>query len=163
VLSKATKNSNRRALMNVVDAIRIEEFRQFKREIRGSREYEVVGIDVAKEKHHAFFGTAMGKTLLRRLVISNDLEGFCKLTEQAEALKTQAGLKKVVYGLEPTGDYHKPLGEHLIKCAKLVVLVSGVALNRNRELLDGRWDKNDDKDAANVADLIGQGKCMFYV
>jgi transposase len=68
----------------------------------------------------------------------------------------------VVYGLEPTGDYHKPLGEHLIKCAKLVVLVSGVALRRNRELLDGRWDKNDVKDAANVADLISQGKCMFY-
>ena len=97
--------------MNVVNSIRIEEFRQFKKEIRRSREYEVVGIDVAKEKHHAFFGTAMGRTLLRRLVIGNDLEGFCKLIEQAEALKVQAGLKKVVYGLEPTGDYHKPLGE----------------------------------------------------
>ena len=114
--------------MNEVDAIRIEQFRQFKKEIRGSREYEVVGIDVAKEKHHAFFGTAMGKTLLRRLVFENDLEGFCKLIEQAEALRVQEGLSKVVYGLEPTGDYHKPLGEHLIKCAKLVVLVSGVAL-----------------------------------
>jgi len=148
--------------MNEVDAIRIEQFRQFKKEIRGSREYEVVGIDVAKEKHHAFFGTATGKTLLRRLVIGNDLDGFCKLIEQAEALRVQEGLSKVVYGLEPTGDYHKPLGEHLIKCAKLVVLVSGVALRRNRELLDGRWDKNDVKDAANVADLISQGKCMFY-
>jgi transposase len=148
--------------MNEVDAIRIEQFRQFKKEIRGSREYEVVGIDVAKEKHHVFFGTAMGKTLLRRLVIGNDLEGFCRLIEQAEALRVQEGLSKVVYGLEPTGDYHKPLGEHLIKCAKLVVLVSGVALRRNRELLDGRWDKNDVKDAANVADLVVQGKCMFY-
>ena len=57
--------------MNEVDAIRIEQFRQFKKEIRGSREYEVVGIDVAKEKHHAFFGTATGKTLLRNLVIGN--------------------------------------------------------------------------------------------
>lgn len=51
--------------MNEADAIRIQQFRQFKKEIRGSREYEVVGIDVAKEKHHAFFGTAAGKTLLR--------------------------------------------------------------------------------------------------
>ena len=41
--------------MNETEAIRIEEFRQFKKEIRGSREYLVVGIDVAKEKHHAFF------------------------------------------------------------------------------------------------------------
>ena len=53
--------------MNEVDAIRIEVFRQFKKEIRGSKEYLIVGIDVAKEKHHAFFGTATGKTLLRRL------------------------------------------------------------------------------------------------
>lgn len=148
--------------MNEVDAIRIEEFRQFKKEIRGSREYEVVGIDVAKEKHYAFFGTAMGKTLLRRLVFENSVEGFCKLLDRAEELRIQEGLSKVAYGLEPTGDYHKPLGEHLIKCGKLVVLVSGVAVVRNRELLDGRWDKHDGKDAANVADLVAQGKCLFY-
>ena len=148
--------------MNETDAIRIEEFRQFKKEIRGSREYLVVGIDVAKEKHHAFFGTAMGKTILRGLVFENNLEGFCRLLEQSEALRVQEQLSKVVYGLEPTGNYHKPLGEHLIKCGKLVVLVSGVALKRNRELLDGRWDKHDVKDAANVADLMVQGKCIFY-
>jgi hypothetical protein len=38
----------------------------------------------------------------------------------------------------------------------MVVLVSGVAVKRNRELLDGRWDKHDTKDAANIADLISQ-------
>jgi hypothetical protein len=43
-----------------------------------------------------------------------------------------------------------------------VVLVSGNAVKRNRELLDGRWDKHDTKDAANVADLVSQGKCLFY-
>ena len=26
----------------------------------------------------------------------------------------------------------------------------------------GRWDKHDTKDAANVADLISQGKCLYY-
>jgi transposase len=35
-------------------------------------------------------------------------------------------------------------------------------VKKNRELLDGRWDKHDAKDAANVADLVGQGKCLFY-
>jgi hypothetical protein len=53
--------------MNQVDRIRLEEFRQFKKEIRGSAEYLIVGIDVAKDKHYAFFGTATGKTLFRRL------------------------------------------------------------------------------------------------
>jgi len=148
--------------MNEVDSIRLEEFRQLKNGIRGSKEHLIVGIDVAKERHHAFFGTATGKTLFKRLVFENTIEGFERLLIQTEALKVQHGLKKTVFGLEPTANYHKPLGEFLIKCAHGVVLVSGVAVKRNRELLDGRWDKHDTKDSANVADLISQGKCLFY-
>jgi transposase len=148
--------------MNETDRIRLEAFRQLKKEVRGSEEYLVVGIDVAKDKHHAFFGTATGKTLLRRLVFDNNIAGFERLLDQVRALKVQQGLRKVVFGLEPTANYHKPLGEHLIQCGHQVVLVSGVAVKHNRSLLDGRWDKHDDKDAANVADLISQGKCLFY-
>lgn len=148
--------------MNEVEDIRLKEFRQLKTEIRGSREYLIVGIDVAKGKHHAFFGTTLGKTLLRRLIFENTITGFRKLQNQVQALKATHGLEKVVYGLEPTANYHKPLGEYLIRSGATVVLVSGVAVKRNRELLDGRWDKHDDKDAANVADLISQGKCLFY-
>jgi transposase len=148
--------------MNETDRIRLEEFRQLKKEIRGSREYLIVGIDVAKERHHAFFGTATGKALLKRLIFDNTIEGFRKLRVQVEAIQVAQSLPKVVFGLEPTANYHKPLGEHLLKCGRMVVLVSGVAVKRNRELLDGRWDKHDTKDAANIADLISQGKCLFY-
>ena len=148
--------------MSEVDSIRLEEFRQLKKGIRGSKEHLIVGIDVAKERHHAFFGTATGKALFKRLVFENTIEGFERLLIHTEALKVQHGLKKTVFGLEPTANYHKPLGEFLIKCAHGVVLVSGVAVKRNRELLDGRWDKHDTKDSANVADLISQGKCLFY-
>ena len=148
--------------MNEEDRTRLEEFRQFRKEVRGSAEYLLVGIDVAKDKHHGFFGTATGKTLLRRWVFGNNLEGFRKLLVQAEALKVQEGLKEVVFGMEPTANYHKPLGEHLIRCGHKVVMVSGVAVKENRKSLDGRWDKHDVQDAANVADLISQGKCLFY-
>jgi len=64
---------DRRFLMNQVDRIRLEEFRQIRKEIRGSAEYLIVGIDVAKDRHVAFFGTAMGKTLFRRLFFDNNL------------------------------------------------------------------------------------------
>jgi transposase len=148
--------------MNQEDRSRLEEFRQFRKEVRGSAEYLLVGIDVAKEKHYAFFGTATGKTLFKRLVFENNLEGLEKLLVQAEAMKVQHGLKRVVFGMEPTGNYHKPLGEHLIRCGHGVVLVSGVAAHENRKTLDGRWDSNDTRDAANVADLVSQGKCLFY-
>jgi len=114
--------------MNEVDSIRLEQFRQLKREIRGSKQYLIVGIDVAKDKHNSFFGTPTGKTLLKRLVFENTIEGFERLLIQADALKVQHALKKTVFGLEPTATYHKPLGEFLIKAAYMVVLVSGVAL-----------------------------------
>ena len=148
--------------MDEVNRNRLEEFRQLRKEVRHSEEYLIVGIDIAKDRHYAFFGTATGKTLLRRLVFSNDHEGFRKLLDQAEALRVQHGLKKVVYGMEPTANYHKPLGEYLISLGRPVVLVSGVTVKRNRETLDGRWDKHDGKDSANVADLISQGKCLYY-
>jgi len=148
--------------MDGVDGIRLERFRQLRKDIRGSKKHLIVGIDIAKEKHYAFFGTANGKTLLKRLVFENDLDGFKKLMTHVRAVKVQNDLDKVVFGFEPTGNYHKPLAEHLIKCAQEVVLVAGTAVKKNRELLDGRWDKHDTKDSANVADLISQGKCLFY-
>ncbi|MCG7851523.1 MAG: IS110 family transposase, partial [Methanosarcinaceae archaeon] len=148
--------------MNNVDSTRLDQFRQIKKEIRGSRDYLIVGIDVAKHKNYAFYGTATGDTLLKRMIFENSIEGFEKLLAYAEAIKVENALSKVVFGLEPTANYHKPLAEYLIKCGYNVVFVSGVAVTRNRELLDGRWDKNDDKDSANVSDLISQGKCLYY-
>ena len=148
--------------MNVEDTNRREQFCQIKEEIVRSADYLLVGIDVAKDKHHAFMGSSTGKSLVRKLVFENNFQGFCKLLERSEAVKTQNALSKVVFGIEPTGNYHKPLGAHLIRCERDVVLVTGKAVKYNRELLDGRWDKNDTKDAANVADLLRQGKCLYY-
>src|SRR4030066_2028357 len=148
--------------MDEVNRNRLEEFRQLRKEIRHSEEYLIVGMDIAKDRHYAFFGTATGKALLKRIVFSNDHEGFRKLLDYAESLRVQHGLKKVVYGMEPTANYHKPLGEYLINLGRTVVLVCGVTVARNRESLDGRWDKHDGKDSANVADLISQGKCLYY-
>jgi transposase len=139
---------------------RLEEFRQLRTQIRGSQKHLIVGIDIAKEKHNAFFGTANGKTLFKRLIFENNKEGYEKLLLQTEALKVQNQLREVVFGMEPTANYHKPLGEYLITHGHHVVLVAGNAVKKNRELLDGRWDKHDMKDSANVTDLISQGKCQ---
>jgi len=119
--------------MNIEETIRREQFCQIKSEIRGSDDYLVVGIDVAKDKHHAFMGTADGKSLVRKLVFENNLDGYCKLLERSEAVKTQNALGKVVFGLEPTGNYHKPLGAHLIRCGRHVVLITGKAVKNNRK------------------------------
>ncbi len=70
-----------------------------KKEIRG-----IVGIDVAKEKHNAFFGTARGKTLLRNLTFDNTLDGFGKLLAMVDRIKVQYSLTAVVFGIEPTAN-----------------------------------------------------------
>jgi len=70
--------------MTVKDCTNVKEFRQLKKEIRGSKDHLIVGIDVAKDDHKAFFGTANGKTLLKRLIFKNDIEGFEKLLVHKE-------------------------------------------------------------------------------
>ena len=141
---------------------RIDLFRQIKEEIRGSRDYLIVGIDIAKEKHHAFFGDANGHAVLKKLVFDNNQQGFERLIAHTEEKKARLSLEKVVFGLEPTANYHKSLAEYLVRRGDALVMVSANATVKNRELLDGRWDKNDMKDSANVADLIAQGKCLYY-
>jgi len=130
--------------------------------VRGSEKHLLVGIDVAKCNHHAFFGTSNGRTLHKNLVFDNSTKSFESLRSLARDLQNQHGLVEVVYGVEPTASYHKPLAEYLIRQGEQVVYVSNVVVKNNRALLDGRWDKNDKKDAANVADLVGQGRCLYY-
>jgi transposase len=60
--------------MNSRKITRHEQFCQIQGEITGSDQYLVVGIDVAKDKHHAFMGTASGKVLLKKLIFENDLQ-----------------------------------------------------------------------------------------
>ena len=141
---------------------RLSLYRQLRAGIRGSDMHLIVGLDIAKEKHHAFFGTATGKVLCKQFSFPNSKEGVELLLSKTEILRLQHQLDTVVFGLEPTANYHKPLADYLVRHDQQVVQVSGVAVRQNRELLDGRWDKHDRKDAANVADLIAQGKCQFY-
>ena len=143
-------------------ATRLHWFRQFKGSAKRRKKVLIVGIDIAKDKHHAFMGTADGRSLRRRLIFENSLNGFADLLSHANRHLSSQDLGDVVFGVEPTSVYHKPLAEYLITMGYRVVYVTNNAIKKNRALLDGRWDKNDTKDAANVADLVSRGKCHFY-
>ena len=86
--------------MNEVDSIRLEQFRQIKKEIRGSSEYLIVGIDVAKYMNYAFYGTATGKTLLiiLRMSLNNQIKFL--MTKLLKYLRTCAHSVNCV-GLTP--------------------------------------------------------------
>jgi transposase len=148
--------------MKQEDLSRIERFRQFRKQIRGSDKYLTVGIDVAKSKHYATFATTQGRIGHKGLVFENNASGFEHLLTQVQFYQDRDGFEQVVFGLEPTSVYQKPLAEFLIQQDYLVVYVTNEAIKDNRRTLDGRWDKHDKKDSANVADLVGQGKCQYY-
>lgn len=148
--------------MNNTDISRVEQFRQFKNEIKGSKKYLIVGIDIAKSKHHASLVSAKGQRLRKGLIVENTASGFEHLLSMVQFYMSRDGFEDVVFGLEPTSVYHKPLAEFLIQQGYLVVYVSNEAIKKNRFLLDGRWNKNDRKDSLNVADLISLGKCQYY-
>jgi len=143
-------------------ANRLRWFRQFKENINASAHTLIVGIDIGKDTHHAFMGTAAGRTIHRRLIFENSIYGFDRLLFLIKQQMTDKQLSEVIIGVEPTGVYHKPLCEHLIGLGHHVVYVTNTAIKKNRALLDGRWDKNDTKDSANVADLVSRGRCHFY-
>ena len=68
---------------------------------------------MGKNKHHAFMGSANGISLYRKLIFENNLNGFSRLVNSADLIKAQNGLTKVVFGLETTENYHKPLARQL--------------------------------------------------
>jgi transposase len=50
---------------------RLDLFNGIRNSIRGSEKHLLVGLDVAKNNHHAFFGTPNGRTLRKNLVFDN--------------------------------------------------------------------------------------------
>jgi transposase len=95
--------------MNGIEFNSIDHFRQFKKEIRGSKEHLIVGLDIGKRKHHGFFGDANGRTLRKGLIVENSAEGFRHLLTQVRFYMDREGLRQLVFGLEPTSVYHKPI------------------------------------------------------
>ena len=77
------------------EAQRLTAYRNLRSGIRGSATHLIVGIDVAKDKHHAFFGTAIGKTLCKQFTFPNSREGFELLLSKTETVRLQQHLDEV--------------------------------------------------------------------
>ena len=114
-----------------------------------------VAIDIAKARHHVLIEFADGKRT--KLSIANTLTDFNKLADQ---LKAAAPCCEVA--LEPTGDYHRPLANFLVRCGHNVQFVSSIATHRTRETLFNSWDKNDPKDAQVILHLLKGGVTQRY-
>jgi len=141
---------------------RVKRFRELKATLRTNRQRLLVGIDVAQAAHVVHLRQAHTGVVTPRLTIPNTRRGFTQLWQAITRAQRTTGCREVVVGLEPTGTYHQALAAFLEHHGADVLLLSSSVAYWNRRTHDGTWDKNDPKDAMNCADLLEQGKVLFY-
>jgi transposase len=118
----------------------------------------VVGLDVAKHRHVSV-AEAHGR-FSKPLPVGNDWAGFEALESWARRAAAGARCASLVFALESTGHYHKPLEEWLTRRGHEVRFVSTLATSRAKALLDDATTKTDEKDACVIADLARHGKSL---
>jgi transposase len=141
---------------------RVKRFRELKATLRTNRQRLLVGIDVAQAEHLVHLRHAHPRVVVPRLTVPNTTRGFAQLWARIQQAQRSTGCREVVVGLEPTGTYHQAVADFLAAQGVDVVLLSSSVAYWNRRTQDGTWDKSDQKDAANCADLLEQGKVLFY-
>jgi len=141
---------------------RIKRFRELKATLRTDRTRLLVGLDVAQAEHVVHLRHAHTRIVVPTLTIPNTTRGFTALWARIQQAQRTTGCREVVCGLEPTGTYHHAVATFLEAQGADVVFLSSSVAYWNRRTQDGTWDKNDPKDAANGADLLEQGKVLFY-
>jgi len=141
---------------------RVKRFRALKATLRTNRQRLLVGLDIAEAEHVAHLRHAHTRVVVPTLTVSNTTRGFTQLWARIAQAQRATGCREVVVGLEPTGTYHEAVAAFLEAQGADVVLLSSSVAYWNRRTQDGTWDKHDRKDAANCADLLEQGKILFY-
>ncbi|HZY05042.1 MAG TPA: IS110 family transposase [Anaeromyxobacteraceae bacterium] len=141
---------------------RVKRFRELKATLRTDRSRLLVGLDIAQAEHVAHLRHAHTRVVVPTLTIPNSTSGFTQLWARIAQAQRATGCREVVCGLEPTGTYHQAVATFLETQGADVLLLSSSVAYWNRRTQDGTWDKNDRKDAANCADLLEQGKVLFY-
>ena len=140
----------------------VKRFRELKATLRRDRSRLLVGLDVAQAAHVGHLRHAHTRVVVPTLTIPNATRGFAQLWAVIAQARRATGCREVVCGLEPTGTYHQAVAAFLEAQGADVVLLSSTVVYCHRRTQDGTWDKNDRKDAANCADLLEQGKVLFY-
>ncbi|WHE06254.1 IS110 family transposase [Thermoanaerobacterium thermosaccharolyticum] len=118
----------------------------------------IVGVDIAKEIHHArafdFRGIEYGK----RIEFSNDIDGMKRFLKWAADIMNKSNKEHLMVGMEPTGHYWLCFAQFLRDKNHKVVLVNPFHVKRSKEFDDNSPTKNDRKDPKTIAMLVKDGR-----
>ena len=96
--------------------------------VKGKRIF--VGIDIARRRHQARFIDNLGQETIEGISFLNDRGGFEKLEKHMRGIENLD--HNVIFGLEPSGDYWKPLARYLKEKGYSVVLVNPYHIKRTK-------------------------------
>jgi len=117
----------------------------------------IMGMDMAKRTHWVQPMLHNGMSVGKAFSFKNNKEGFESLLAKIEVLKEANRCHTVIFGLEPTGHYWRPLARYLIAHNYQVVLVNPYHVKKSKELDDNTQTKNDRKDSRIIGRLVIQG------
>lgn len=119
----------------------------------------IVGVDVAKKKHHARMTDARtGRECGHPFTFQNNITGFSRLLGRISRVKEEIGATNIIVAVEPSGHYWKPLAWYLSDIGITVVLVNPYHVKQSKELDDNTPTKSDRKDAWVIASLAAEGR-----
>ncbi|WP_144480908.1 IS110 family transposase, partial [Cytobacillus oceanisediminis] len=128
---------------------------------RISDSHLVVGVDIAQELHVARAVNFRGIIVGDPLTFENNEEGFAKLLQWINQLKTLRGFASTIVGMEPTGHYWINLSKWLYDQDIEAVTVNPHLVKKNKENRDNSRSKSDKKDALVIADMVKNGYYSF--
>jgi transposase len=128
---------------------------------RISDKHLVVGVDIAQELHVARAVNYRGIIVGDPLTFENNEEGFARLLQWINELKTLKGFVSTIIGMEPTGHYWINLSKWLYDHDIEAVTVNPHLVKKNKENRDNSRSKSDKKDALVIADMIKNGYYSF--
>jgi transposase len=128
---------------------------------RISDKHLVVGVDIAQELHVARAVNFRGIIVGDPLTFENNEEGFARLLQWINQLKTLKGFASTIIGMEPTGHYWVNLSKWLYDQDIEAVTVNPHLVKKNKENRDNSRSKSDKKDALVIADMVKNGYYSF--
>ncbi|WP_066307750.1 IS110 family transposase [Bacillus sp. FJAT-29814] len=128
---------------------------------RISDKHLVVGVDIAQELHVARAVNFRGIIVGDPLTFENNEEGFARLLQWINQLKTLKGFAFTIIGMEPTGHYWVNLSKWLYDQDIEAVTVNPHLVKKNKENRDNSRSKSDKKDALVIADMVKNGYYSF--
>jgi transposase len=128
---------------------------------RISDRHLVVGVDIAQELHVARAVNFRGIIVGDPLTFENNEEGFARLLQWINHLKTLKGFASTIIGMEPTGHYWLNLSKWLYDQDIEAVTVNPHLVKKNKENRDNSRSKSDKKDALVIADMVKNGYYSF--